>query len=125
MATSHCNFAGCAHMRIINGNPDCSILTKPCWDDVGNCKFFVTKAQAKLDREAVEERVRESGVLGRDGTYMQRFVRAKRVEDEDGDAHTEVYPDIVAWLEWLQSRGIITLDRVNNYKARHPKEVYA
>lgn len=121
---SHCNFAGCVHIRIANGKPDCAILTKPCWDGNGNCKFFVTKDQAKLDRDAVSERILGSGALSRDGTYMQRFTRARRIEDEDGDARTEIIPDVVAWLEWLCKRGIVSLDHVNGYKHTHPNEVF-
>lgn len=115
-----CMMAGCVSMAIRNGTAECMTLEKPCYDEFGHCKFFKTKQQAKLDREAVSERAKESGAFEQDGTYRQRFVRAKRVE-ENGKAKTEIFPNIVEWLTWLYDRGTITLDHLERYKQAHPE----
>lgn len=117
MRTSYCLSAGCAAMGSRDGHPECSAL-----DTVyphGTCPFFKTRERAKTDRDEVFERIKDAGIFAKDGTYIQRFTKARRIEDETGKAKTEIYPDIVAWMEWLKDREILSNEFVENYKMKH------
>ena len=111
--------ASCKHNEL-NGRNEC-IALDACLMDMRECPFFKTSIQAEADKEAARIRVEPMRILAKDGTYkQQRFVHAKRIEDDNGNISVVYQPNIYAWLEDLVLRGTVPQDVLTKYMAANP-----